>query len=122
MLADILSAKAGSKSQCRRRRTREVLHQFGRPLDPGEEDGHLLPFAFEGAAGGEDLLGQVLRRVSARLRWWWRVRGLSDALSAIPAELFSRLVLRFAGCADEREISAARGAEPSAGSILPATL
>jgi hypothetical protein len=29
-------------------------------LEVGEEDGDLLPFALEGALGGEDLLGEVL--------------------------------------------------------------
>ena len=37
----------------------ELLGQIHRPLHVGEEHGHLLPLAFESAAGGEDLLGEV---------------------------------------------------------------
>ena len=32
-------------------------------LEVGEQDGDLLPLALEGGLGGEDLLGEVLRRV-----------------------------------------------------------
>ena len=39
-----------------------------RALEVGEQDGHLLALAFEGAAGGDDPLGQVLRRVTLRGR------------------------------------------------------
>jgi hypothetical protein len=46
-----------------------LLGEIHGSLDVGEEDGHLLPFAFEGAAGGEDFLGEVLGCVCAgRLR------------------------------------------------------
>src|SRR4030095_5388033 len=41
----------------------ELLGELHRALRIGEEDGHLLALAFEGAAGREYLLGQVLRRV-----------------------------------------------------------
>jgi len=49
----------------------EELH---RALEVGEEYGHLLALAFEGGPGGEDLLGQVFRRVclwgvESWLRW-----------------------------------------------------
>jgi hypothetical protein len=36
-----------------------LLGQIHRALHVGEEHGHLLALAFEGAAGGEDLRGEV---------------------------------------------------------------
>jgi hypothetical protein len=39
------------------------LREIHRPLHIGEEHGHVLALAFEGAAATEDLLGKVLRRV-----------------------------------------------------------
>jgi hypothetical protein len=98
------------------------LLELHRALHVSEDDRHLLALALEGAAGSQDLLGEVFRGVGEWVQWWPSFHGLSDALSAVPAELFSRLVLRFAGCADEREASAAVGAEPPACSILPAAL
>ena len=62
------------------------LREIHRALHVGKEYRHLLPLAFEGGARGQDLLGKVLWGVGARLRWWWRVRVLSDALSAVPAD------------------------------------
>ena len=41
----------------------EVLNQLGGVLDVGEQHRHLLAFAFQGAAGGEDLLGEIGRGV-----------------------------------------------------------
>jgi hypothetical protein len=41
----------------------DLLAEVHRTLEIREEDGHLLPLAFEGAAGRENLLGEVLRRV-----------------------------------------------------------
>jgi hypothetical protein len=35
----------------------EAADEFGRVLEIGKEHGHLLPLAFQGTAGGEDLLG-----------------------------------------------------------------
>jgi hypothetical protein len=37
-----------------------VGEQLHRAFQVGEEDGHLFALAFEGALGGEDLLGEVL--------------------------------------------------------------
>jgi hypothetical protein len=45
----------------------DLMHRFGiqplsqarGPYDIAEEDGHLFAFALHGAAGGQDLLGQV---------------------------------------------------------------
>ncbi len=41
----------------------EVLHEVGRPLDVGEQDGHLLALAFDRGAGAQDLLGEQRGRV-----------------------------------------------------------
>jgi hypothetical protein len=46
----------------------ELLGQVHRSFHVSKEDRHLLAFAFEGAARREDLLGEVLRRVRARVR------------------------------------------------------
>ena len=46
----------------------ELLGQIHRPLHVGEEHGDLLALAFEGAAGGENLLGEVLGGIGARLQ------------------------------------------------------
>jgi hypothetical protein len=46
-----------------------VGQQFHRPLQVGEQHGDLLALAFEGAAGGENFLGQMSRGVAAK-RWW----------------------------------------------------
>ena len=43
-----------------------VGEQLHRALEVGEEDGDLLALALEGALGGEDLLGEVLRGVALR--------------------------------------------------------
>ena len=54
-----------------------VGEQLHRALEVGEQDGHLLALAFEGATGGDDPLGEVLRGVcvgrrGARRRGRWR--------------------------------------------------
>src|SRR5262249_30595403 len=43
-----------------------VGEQLHRPLEVGEENGHLLALAFESRLGGENLLGQVLRGIGLR--------------------------------------------------------
>ena len=45
-----------------------VGEQLHRALEVGEEDGDLLALAFEGAAGGEDLLGEMGGRVGEGCR------------------------------------------------------
>jgi hypothetical protein len=37
----------------------EVANQLRRAFEVGKQDRHLLPFAFKGAAGGEDFLHQI---------------------------------------------------------------
>src|SRR5712691_9655494 len=41
-----------------------VGQELHRALEIREEDRHVLPFTFERALGGEDLLGEMFRRVS----------------------------------------------------------
>ena len=43
-----------------------VGEQLHRALEVGEEHGDLLALALKGGLGGEDLLGEVLRRVRLR--------------------------------------------------------
>ncbi len=45
----------------------DLLAELHRPLHVGEQHRHLLALALESAAGGEDLLGEVLRGVGARV-------------------------------------------------------
>jgi hypothetical protein len=61
----------------------ELLGKLHRALHVGEEDRHLLALAFEGGAGGEDLLGEVLRRVC---RGWRRGTRRRDRLPALQTE------------------------------------
>jgi hypothetical protein len=44
----------------------EVANQLRRAFEIGKEDGDLLTLAFQGAFGGEDLLGQIRWRVGER--------------------------------------------------------
>ncbi len=55
----ILLAQAGARVV--------VADQLSRVFNVGEHDGDLLAFAFKGAAGGEDFLGQVLGRIGRRV-------------------------------------------------------
>ena len=77
----------------------DLLGELHRALHVGEEDGHLLALAFEGAARGEDLLGEVLGRVGARVR---SGRGRSAARD--------RLATRVAEFRRQRQLRAARRA------------
>jgi hypothetical protein len=56
----------------------EVLHQVGRTLDVGKEDGDLLAFALDRSACAQDLLGELRRRMVRGLcrggRIHWRFR------------------------------------------------
>ena len=68
----------------------QALDEPGRVLDVGKEDGDLFAFAFQGGAGGEDLVGEMGRRVGQRRGVWlthparcrcggWRGRGRGTA-------------------------------------------
>jgi hypothetical protein len=54
-------------------------------------NGHLLALAFEGGAGGEDLLGEVLGGAGTRVRRGRR-RGRSQALAAAVAKFLARRI------------------------------
>jgi hypothetical protein len=71
----------------------EVADQFGRALEVGKQHRHLFAFAFQGTAGGENLLREIGRGVGEwhlwrRLRWG----GGSRAGSAGPDEHLALLV------------------------------
>ena len=52
----------------------EILDELGRVFDVGEQHRDLLAFAFQGAAGGQDLLGEIRWGVGQRrpaMVWSW---------------------------------------------------
>jgi len=69
----------------------DLLGQVHRALHVGEEDGHLLPLAFEGGPGSEDLLREVLRRVGTWVRLVCR-SGSGKGASAPETEVHLRSV------------------------------
>ena len=58
----------------------EVRDQLGRALEVGKQHRDLLALAFQGAAGGEDFLREIGRRVGERRRSW--VAGWAGAWGA----------------------------------------
>jgi hypothetical protein len=78
------------------------LGEIHRPLHVGEEDGHLLALAFEGAARREDLLGEVLRSVGSRIRGCGTVGRTSQRPAAAVAELLLCRIRLSAGRATQR--------------------
>ena len=52
----------------------ELLGEIHRPLHVGEEHRHLFALALDGASRREDLLGQVIRGVTARVGRWRSLR------------------------------------------------
>ena len=86
--------------------------QLHRSLQVGEEDSDLLTFAFEGAPGGEDLLGEVLRGVGFRgSETSLTGRFPFDGCPTLIAESRSRWEASSAGRAGEVEASPAPQAE-----------
>jgi hypothetical protein len=79
-----------------------VGQEFQGPFQVGKQHGHLLAFAFQGTAGGQDLLGEIGWRVGQRRPCWglrWHGGGYgSRASGARPDEdaivLSSRDLLR----------------------------
>jgi len=67
-----------------------VGQQFHRALEIGEEDGHLLALALEGALRGEDLLGEVLRGVGVGRGRPRHGANWLERLPTAPAELPAR--------------------------------
>ena len=85
-----------------------VGEQLHRALEVGEEHGDLLALAFEGSLGGEDLLGEVLRRVGLRRA----SLGLRiDRRTTLQAELRRPRQLRPAFRAGQHQTAAAFQAE-----------
>src|SRR5262245_33281033 len=68
----------------------ELLGEIHRALHVGEQHGHLLPLTFEGAAGAENLLGEMRGSIGARIASdLVRDRG-SKRVPALGAELGHR--------------------------------
>jgi len=98
----------------------EALGQRGEPRDVHEEHRHLLALALEGAAGGQNFLGEVLRRI----RLWRREAAGRDAGLERPAALVAKPVAgrvwRLTRSADNLEARAAAAAEADTFGILVA--
>src|SRR5262249_3155176 len=95
----------------------DLLGEINRALHVGEEHRYLFPLALESASRRQDLLGEVLRRVAARiggLRQWTR----ADRLATLQAELGSSRQLGTTGSAAMPELRAALEAEPGMLRIL----
>ena len=89
-----------------------VGEQLHRALEIGEEHRDLLALALQRAPGGEDLLGEVLRRVAVR-----RAPGPRRAAEPLPtaaAKLIAGVIGEPARGADDRERRCALGAEAAA--------
>ena len=95
----------------------DLLGEIHRALHVGEEDGHLLALALEGAAGGQDLLDEVRRRGGSR---WRRARPTTTSAqrgAAAPAEFLARLHGRPARWTGATQAAAALGAEAAIGAV-----
>ena len=68
----------------------ELRREIGRALHVGEQHRHLLALAFERRARGQDLVGEVLRRVGARVALDARARRRGLGRAALRAELRAR--------------------------------
>src|SRR5262249_7848229 len=81
----------------------DLLGEIHRPLHVGEEDSHLLPFAFECASRCKNLLGEVLRCIGTRgaLDGWRRLRWRGRSCTFI-AKLRRRSQFGAAMSADSR--------------------
>src|SRR5205823_14765288 len=63
-----------------------------------EEDRHLLALPFEGAAGGEDLLGEVLRRIGEGVRSQRLYQWLCTRIAELPTFGVRRAAARAGQC------------------------
>ena len=79
----------------------DLLGEIHRPLHVGEKHRHLLALAFEGAARGEDLLGEVTGGIASGIRRRSLRLGFRCRLSAPIAELYARWELGSALPTDE---------------------
>jgi hypothetical protein len=95
-----------------------TLGQIHRPLHVGEEYSHLLSLALQGGARSQDLLGEVLRGVRARLALRRLLRGTGKRLPAFATKSLARPILGAARAAGKSQLRAALGAEFPALPIL----
>src|SRR5262245_10462508 len=79
----------------------DLLGEVHRALYVSEEGGDLLPLTLERASRREDLLGEMLRGIGARIRRRSWLRGRSERLPALTAELDRRSVFEAAARALE---------------------
>jgi hypothetical protein len=100
-----------------------VGQEFQGPLEVREQHGDLLAFAFEGAPGGEDLLGQVFGDVGfggpemAGGLWAWESAG-GKLLAALLAEFGAEAIRFTATGAGSLKAGSALFAEDRVGRIL----
>src|SRR6185295_7407895 len=97
-----------------------VGEQLHRPLEIGKQHRHLLALAFERDPGGEDLLGEVLRRIRAR-RGELRERGGQERRGALAAELVLGRIGRATGRTGGGQRGGALPTELRAGKVLVLT-
>src|SRR5581483_192484 len=98
----------------------DLARELHRALHVGEEDGHLLPLALESGARGQDLVGEMLRRVGARVRC--SSGGGRERRAALPAELGAGTVAGAARRARGLERCTAFFTEGRVGEVLAVTL
>ena len=97
-----------------------VGQQFHGALQVGEQHRDLLALAFQGAPGGENLLGQIAWRVGLR-GTCWRLRGArrcGQRCATAAAEFFLWLVREAAGRAGQGQRRPALGTETAPGAVL----
>src|SRR5262245_50152047 len=89
-----------------------VGQQLHGALEVGEEDGDLLALTFEGALGGENLVGQVLGSVGLRFtEAGLRTGARNNGLTAFQAELCAGRQFALTLGTDERQAGSALQAE-----------
>ena len=98
-----------------------LLGELHRALHVREQHGDLLALAFEGAARGEDLLGEMLGRVGRRRSRRCRRRTGRQRDAAAAAELLAGLVRGATRGADRREHRAAFGTVPALCTVVVVT-
>ena len=97
-----------------------VGQQFHGALEVGKQHRDLLALAFQGAFGGENLLGQIGRRVGLR-RAFLRLQDAGhhgQGRTTAAAEFFPGLVRESAGRAGQGQWCPALGAETAPGAVL----
>ena len=96
-----------------------VGQQLHGPLQVGKQHRDLLTFAFQGAAGGEDLLREVGRRIRVRSREAGQGGGLRvDRLAALEAKFRARRQRRAALGAHQHKVDATLQTKLRLGRVL----